>query len=142
MTDQRRFRRLILAPSGLVLSCVLAGILAFALRPPHFTTRIDAIGYTLTQHGAQYEQVYFDRSWSDQINASVYMAGLIVRTRKYGDVGGLYECHNGDRSCWVSVPKLNIDMAPVPDISRPIEHPLLAWLEARYAAVRAGKLPW
>ncbi len=142
MIIQRRLRRFILALSGLALACAFVSILAFVLRPPRFTSRIEAISYTLTQHGAHFEQVFIERGWPDEINSSVYTTSLRIYTREFGDIGGRYECRDGDTSCWVAVPKLNIDMVPVPDLARPVDDPLLTWLELHYAAVKAGKLPW
>jgi hypothetical protein len=135
MHDRRRLRRMILALSGMVCSCVLVALLSILLRPPQFTTRIEAISYALSRQGAEFEEVLIERGWPDQINSSTYTTSLRIRTRTLGEVGGRYECRNGETSCWVAVPKLNIDMVPVPDLRKSVEVPLLTWLEQRYNAI-------
>jgi hypothetical protein len=142
MEHPHRVRQFILALAGMVCLCVLAAVFAFFMRPPQFHTRIDAITYTLQRHGARVEQVVIERGWPDQINNTTYTTSIRVRTREYGDLGGRYECRDGEKACWVAVPKLQIDMVPVPDLSEPTRMPLLDWLEQHYNALRAGKLPW
>jgi hypothetical protein len=141
MHERRRFHRILLALSGFVCLCAFVSLLSIVLRPPQFTTRIEAISYTLTQQGAHFEQVYIERGWPDQINTNDYTTSLRVRTREYGDIGGRYECRKGETACWVAVPKLNIDMVPVPDLSKPVDVPILSWLEQHYNAIKVGK-PW
>jgi hypothetical protein len=131
-----------LALAGMVCLCMVGAVFAFLTRPPLFHTRIEAITYTLQQQGVHVEQVVIERGWPDQINNTAYTTSIRVRTREYGDLGGRYECRNGEKSCWVAVPKLQIDMVAVPDLSEPARMPILDWLEQRYNAIRAGKIPW
>jgi hypothetical protein len=141
MPHRSAVRRFAIAIGAVALSCALAGVIGYALRPPSFPTRREAIAHVLDRHGVHYEAIYLERGWPDQINSSAYTSSLRIIVRNLGDVGGRYECRDGDRRCWMAVPKLGIDMEPVPDLTLRSEVPLLDWLTARYDAIRAGRLP-
>ena len=55
--------RFALLLGGAALLCVIAGGVALALRPRQFTTRQEAISYTLSQHDVAYRQVSISRVW-------------------------------------------------------------------------------
>jgi hypothetical protein len=142
MSHRPPVRRLVATLSVIALSCVLVGIVGLALRPPTFPTRHAAIASVLDRYGVRYEQIYLERGWPDQINSSAFTTSLRIIVRDRGDVGGRYECRDGERQCWMAVPQLGIDMEPVPDLTRPSDLPLLEWLVERYDAFRAGRIPW
>jgi hypothetical protein len=116
-------------------------VLAYVLRPPTFTTRRAAIGYVLEQRGITYEQVYIDRSWPDSVNTIAYSANLIIVLREQREVPGYLSCRNSDRDCTINVQRLGIDRVSIPDLTQQRRVPLLEWLEARAADLRAGRLP-
>jgi hypothetical protein len=117
-------------------------MLAIALRPRTFTNRVEAIGSILEQRGVAYQNIYIDQGWPDRINNMTYGANLLVIVPGKGQIGGRIDCKHGERTCEIAFPKLGIDSTPIPDLTTPHNLPLLTWLEARVAAVRAGKLPW
>lgn len=141
MASQRINRRLLLALGGLPLLCAAVLLLAFALQPPRFTSRADAIGYVLQQRGIIFEHVYVNRAWPDTVNSITYGANLIIVLSGVEEVPGRIECRSGEQNCYINVVRLGIDRAPIPDLSKPREAPLLTWLEHRYDAIRAGRLP-
>ncbi len=136
---RRTPRQLILALAATALLCALAGVVAAALRPPHYTSRPQAIGAVLDQHRIAYERVYLERGWPDQINTSAFTSGIVVVVPGGAELRGRYECRDGERNCWMAVPRLGLDMQPVPDLSRPADIPLLDWIDAQIAAIRAGQ---
>ncbi|MDZ4717294.1 MAG: hypothetical protein SH847_02395 [Roseiflexaceae bacterium] len=142
MQSRSTIQRAIALIAGLCLACVLVGTLAIVLRPRTFTERVDAIGYGLEQHGIAYERIYIDQGWPDQINDITYGANLLVIVPGKGQIGGRIDCKNGDHTCEIAFPRLNIGPTPVPDLTETHDMPLFTWLEARVTAIRAGKFPW
>lgn len=143
MSHRLSMRRLVATLSVIALSCVLVGLIGVVLRPPSFPTRRQAIAYVLTQRGIAYDQVFINQTWPDTVNSVVYGANLIIITRDQGEVPGRIECRTADRDCYISVDRLGVDRATIPDITIQRDHPALAWLEAQVAIVRAraGRSP-
>jgi hypothetical protein len=119
-----------------------AGLLTAALRPPRFSSRVDAIGYVLAQRNVRYEVIYVNRTWPDTVNSIVYGANLRVIMRDRSELPGRVECRTGDHDCYISVDKLGLDRISIPDLTVQRDPPILIWLESKYAEIRAGKLPW
>jgi hypothetical protein len=142
MPSRISLRRVVALIGGLCFACVIVGMLAIALRPRTFTNRVEAIGSILEQRGVAYQNIYIDQGWPDRINNMTYGANLLVIVPGKGQIGGRIDCKHGERTCEIAFPKLGIDSTPIPDLTTPHDLPLLTWLEARVAAVRAGKLPW
>jgi hypothetical protein len=141
MVDRPFIRRFIVALAMLTVTCGVLATAAVVLRPPRFTTRVQAIGFVLNQHDIVYEKLYINRGWPDNLNTLSYTADLIIQ-RKTGEVTGLISCHNEDRDCYIFVRRLGIDRVAIPDLSPPIENPALEWIESHYADLRMGRLQW
>ncbi|GAB4121885.1 MAG: hypothetical protein Fur005_13410 [Roseiflexaceae bacterium] len=142
MPDRRRVRGLFALLIGMSLSCMLFAGAALLLRPPRFTTKVDAIGYVLRQQGVDYQMIYLNQGWPDRINSQTYGANLEIVTPTQQRLGGRYECRIEDRNCWIAVPQLGIDLQPVPDLSKPYNLPILVWFDQQWASFQSGRMPW
>jgi hypothetical protein len=142
MPSRISLRRVVALIAGLCFACIIVGTLAIVLRPRTFPSRVDAIGSVLEQRGIAYQNIYIDRTWPDSVNSITYSADLIIIVRNNAQINGRIECKTMNDQCQIALPKLGIDSTPIPDLTTPHDLPLMTWLEARVAAVRAGKLPW
>ncbi len=108
--------------------CIATSVVAWWLRPPSFSTRSEAIIYTLKQHGYQVDQLYIDRRWPDNVNSQVYGASLDLQLHNRGSIAGRIECRTMHNSCWISFAKLGLDREPIPDVTISSEPDFLQWL--------------
>ncbi|HWQ11379.1 MAG TPA: hypothetical protein VNL77_01195 [Roseiflexaceae bacterium] len=132
---QRRARRLALGLGGLSLACLALAALALWLRPRHFTTHHDAIGYALAQRGIGYQAIYINHAWPDTVNNLAYGANLEVQLTPRRRVPGRLECRRGRTSCFFSVAGLGIVREPLPELVKARRDPWLAWVEQAWDAL-------
>jgi hypothetical protein len=124
-----------------LFSCIGAGALLMAIRPPEIHSHEDQVRYALGERSMRVVSFELGERWPDPINfqygPNVFPYGYRVSIR-LGDgtlQSGWLGCDQLDRSCSLSISELDIQGLPLPDITKDDELPILARLRALLAEV-------
>ena len=112
-----------------LLSCTALALTAAFLRPRHFTSFSDAIGYVLDQHGVAYERIFIDHTWPDTVNDITYGANLLIVTPEKGELAGRLDCRGWKTDCFFTVRELGIYREALPELTLQQRLPWVVWIE-------------
>ncbi len=128
MDEQRRTWKLAAAMAACAVAVILIGVLLVGLRPPVYTSFVEAVGATLTRHGVEYDTIYIDQRWPDTVNNQRYGAHLTI-LRGGSSMSGRLECQAAQDNCRIWVREFGIEREPIPTLSRRDIPPWLRWIE-------------
>lgn len=122
-------RLLVLLPVGATV--LLAACLVAVALQPGFRTQQEAVEHVLAQHNIRYLAVTLSHDYYRNCHpvpefCNSYEAALQVHMPA-GQVTGRVNCNEGRTGCVMFIAELEIDAAPVPDITP--AHPFRLWVE-------------
>lgn len=136
-------RRLVIAMAAVALLCMGSAGVAWALRPPRFTTHAAVVQYLIERRNLAVARVDAALPWPEGVNyyaygPSVYPYNLnvTIQLQDGTHMAGKIECRNDQYDCRVTIAALQIDRLAMPDISRGQNDVLPPWL--RTVAERFG----